>query len=165
MQNWNNITDLSHELTYHRYMMNQGQMRGLFQELSIPEYIALHAIARSASEKGDSSEKTYLKDIAGELRLSISQASKMAGGLRDKGLVTWSHDGNGSEGTYVAITSSGLHLMERQETILRDYYTRVAEKFGRENLVSLLELMVRLEAVMDEALPDEHSEGDDPVDL
>ena len=36
----NNITELAHELTYQRYLLNQGQANTLFQELSIPEYIA-----------------------------------------------------------------------------------------------------------------------------
>lgn len=83
----------------------------------------------------------------------------MVGQLRDKGLVSWSHDGDGSEGTYIIITDSGLRQMETQETLLKDYYSRVTEKFGRENLTTLLELMIELEKVMDSELI---REGDGP---
>ena len=38
--------------------------------------------------------------------------------------------------------------METQEKILKDYYGRVAEKFGKERLVTLLTLMSELENVM-----------------
>ena len=49
--------------------------------------------------------------------------------------------------------------METQETLLKDYYSRVTEKFGRENLTTLLELMIELEKVMDSELI---REGDGP---
>lgn len=155
----NNITELAHELTYQRYLLNQGQANTLFQELSIPEYIALHYLSRAAAEKDNETGKTYLRDIAAELKLSIPQTSRMVGQLRDKGLVSWSHDGDGSEGTYIIITDSGLRQMETQETLLKDYYSRVTEKFGRENLTTLLELMIELEKVMDSELI---REGDGP---
>lgn len=154
-----NLTELSHELTYHRYILNQGQADTLFQAISIPEYIALHHVIHSINEKGDG-DKTYLRDIADELKLSIPQASKMVGNLRDKGLVSWSHDGNGSEGTYITITDSGLRLMDRQEAILQDYYGRVTEKFGRENMAELLRLMIRLEQVMDAELAEKGDKAD-----
>ena len=35
------ITKLSNELTYQRYLFNRNQMKQLFQKLSVPEYIAL----------------------------------------------------------------------------------------------------------------------------
>lgn len=154
----NNITELAHELTYQRYLLNQGQANTLFQELSIPEYIALHYVSRAAGEKNE--EKTYLRDVAAELKLSIPQASKMVGKLRDKGLVSWSHDGDGSEGTYIIITDSGLRLMQTQEALLKDYYSRVTEKFGREKLTTLLELMIELEKVMDSELTEEGDGAD-----
>ena len=39
------ITTLSNELTYRRYLMNKGKVREFFDKMSIPEYIALHHIA------------------------------------------------------------------------------------------------------------------------
>ncbi len=161
MHEFNNITELSHELTYHRYMLNQGQVRGLFQNITIPEYIALHYILHSITEKGSGTNKAYLQDVANELRLPLSRASRMVGNLRDKGLVSWSHDGNGSEGTYITITDSGVRLLEKQEARLKDYYGRVAEKFGEENMVTLLKLMIQLERVMDSEMD---SEGDEAGD-
>lgn len=153
-----NINNIAHELAYHRYLLGQSQAQNLFTDISMPEYIALHRISRSINEKTDGSSKTYLKDIADELHINVSKISKMIGGLRDKGLVSWSHDGNGSEGTYVTITESGIRLMEKQECLLKEYYSKVIEKFGQENMTNLLSLMAQLEAVMDEELK---SIGDD----
>ena len=72
----------------------------------------------------------------------------MIGKLRDKGLLTWAHDGDGSEGTYVTITESGKNLLCEQEEILKKYYGNVIEKFGKEKLIQLLQLMKELETIM-----------------
>lgn len=146
------ITELSNELTYHRYLLNQGQLQNLFKDISIPEYTALHIISRSITDQNDSTGRAYLKDIAEELHLTVPKTSKMIGNLRDKGLVSWLHDGNGSEGTYITMTDLGIRLMEKQEGVLNEYYGRVVEKFGQENMTNLLQLMVQLETVMDDEL-------------
>ena len=77
-----------------------------------------------------------MKDLAEKMQMTIRQTSKMVGNLRDRGLLLWSHDGNGSEGTYVTITESGKKLLKNQEQILRDYYGKVIEKYGKENVMS-----------------------------
>lgn len=150
MQDKNEVIKLAYELTYHKYLLNKDHAQNLFTELGISEYIALHRIARVTSDPAAPAEKTYLKDLAEQLEMTMSSVSQMVGKLRDKGLVLWSHSGNGSNGTYVVITDSGLQAMRRQEEILNDYYSRVIDKFGHDNLVELLELMGRLEQVMNE---------------
>lgn len=142
------IAGLSNELTYRKYLMNQDQVRNFFKELSIKEYIALHNIEQTGENMDIYSGRTYLKDLADRMQLSIRKTSKMIGKLRDRGLVVWSHDGNGSEGTYVTITDSGKTLLNQQEEVLKEYYGRVIEKYGKENLIQLLQLMKQLETVM-----------------
>lgn len=142
------IADLSNELTYRRYIMNKDQIRKLFVELDASEYIALHIISQTSATSAIYSGRTYLKDLADKMQLTIRQTSKMVGTLKDRGLLSWSHDGNGSEGTYVTITEMGQKLLKEQEAVLKDYYGRVIQKFGKENLVLLLQMMKQLETVM-----------------
>lgn len=142
------IARLSNELTYRKYLMNKDQVRSFFKELSIQEYIALHNIDQTSEVTDIYSGRTYLKELADKMQLSIRQTSGMIGKLRDRGLVLWSHDGNGSEGTYVTMTDSGEKLLRRQEEILKEYYGRVIRKYGKENLIQLLQLMKQLETVM-----------------
>ena len=139
---------LSHEFTYRRYMMDRGKIRSLFQDIRIPEYIALYSIAQDGENSSIYGERTYLQELSEKMQLSMRQTSKMAGDLRDRGLVTWSHDGNGKDGTYVTITESGRQLLEKQETIVKEFYGRVIDSFGKENLIHLLHLMKELETVM-----------------
>ena len=48
----------------------------------------------------------------------------------------------------MTITDSGRKLLKEQENILKHYYGKVFEKFGKENLIQLLQLMKQLETVM-----------------
>ena len=161
MENKSNIVDLTNELIYRKFLMNNGQ-RQQFKDLNMPEYIALHIIAKTASEELIYSGKTYLKDLADKMQLSIRQISKMVSELRDRGLLTWSHDGDGTDGTYVVITESGSELMCQQEHMLNDYYGRVIKKYGPDNLIHLLQMMKELETVMSSEL--EGTDEDDAND-
>ena len=116
--------------------------------LSAPDYIALNIIRETETNEQIYSGRTYLKDLAEKMQLSMRQISKMIGNLKERGLVVWSHDGNGSEGTYVTITESGQQLLTQQQKILEEYYGNVIDKFGKDNLIQLLNLMKQLETVM-----------------
>ena len=155
------ITKLSNELTYRRYIMNKDQIRKIFKELTLSEYIALHNISTNNKTSDIYSGRTYLKELADKMQLTIRQTSKMVGNLRDRGLLSWSHDGNGSEGTYVTITEMGQKLFDEQETVLKNYYGRVIEKYGKENLVLLLQLMKQLETVMSSEMEGTEMQDDD----
>lgn len=154
------IGKLMNELTYQKYVLSHEQIRGFFQELSIPDYVALYIIRETAQSSDIYSGRTYLKDLAEKMRMTIRQTSKMVGKLRDRGLVTWSHDGNGSEGTYVMATEMGLELLSQQETALKKYYCKVIEKFGKENLLQLLYLMKQLETVMSSEMEEIEDDGE-----
>lgn len=144
----NEVVELSNELTYRHYLMDKGIIHELFQKMTIPEYIALHMIVLESESTVIYGGRTYLKELSEKMRLTIRQTSKMVGELRDRGLILWSHDGNGSEGTYVTITEMGRKLLEEQEQILKKYYGKVIGKFGKENMIKLLQLMKQLETVM-----------------
>ena len=156
MQERKHFAELSNELNYHRYMLSQGEARGLLRNMTMSEYIALHKILAKDHGAG----KTYLQEIAEELHLSIPKTSKMIRKLNEKGVVHWSHDGDGSEGTYVTITKSGVQMMQQQEAFMEDYYGRVINKFGEENMIALLRLVKELEDVMEAEMNWEGDESD-----
>ena len=65
------VARLAYELTYHRYLINKDRARGLFTELTVSEYIALHSISKAASDIANADNKAYLKDLACYLGVSI----------------------------------------------------------------------------------------------
>ena len=56
------VSMLSHELTYQRYLLNQGNIKQLFEKMSLPEYIALHNVAMESELSSIYGERTYLKE-------------------------------------------------------------------------------------------------------
>lgn len=164
MKNQHEVEKLAYAMTRQRYLLNRDIVHDLFTELSLSDYIALHSIAEAAGQ-GGSAEQTYLRDLAERLEMPIPKTSKMVRKLHERGLVFWSHSGDGRDGTYVVITDSGARAMERQANILNAYYSRVIEAFGYENLKSLLEQISRLEDVMNEVFTKgAASHGHDPVE-
>lgn len=155
------VMKLSHELTYQRYLLNRGHIKDIFMKMSIPEYIALHFIALEEETSDIYSGRTYLKDLSVKLQMSMRQISKMIERLRDMGYLVWSHDGDGSEGTYVTITESGRELLKEQEETMKLYYSKVFEKFGKDNMIQLLQLMKQLETVMSSEMENLEVETDE----
>ena len=139
------VLKLGNELTTRRYLFNKVQVSKV---LSASDYIALRIIMDIEKSEDIYEGKTYLKDISEKMQLSIRQTSRMIGGLKERGLINWSHDGNGSEGTYVTITTGGRELFRQQETVVKEFYGKVIEKFGADNMVQLLNLMKQLETLM-----------------
>lgn len=153
------ILELSNELTVRRYLFNKDHVNRI---LSIPDYIALHIIKETEHLETIYAGRTYLKDLAEKMQLSIRQTSRMVGNMKERGLVKWSHDGDGREGTYVTITESGEDILEKQENILKEYYGKVISQYGEDNLIQLLHMMKQLETVMHSELEGmEVSEEDD----
>lgn len=143
------FNELASEITYRRYMMDKVNLTKIFPDISTMDYIALWVISRLAEKKPDI-DKIYLQDIAADLKVPMNRVSEMIQKLRDKGVLIWTHDGDGSEGTYVKLTESGQEAMKKQQEILGSYYRNVIEEFGKEEFVSMLQMLARLERIMDE---------------
>lgn len=150
---------LGNELTLRRYLFNKTKAS---RQINEADYIVLHIIRDAAKEQEIYEGKTYLKDLSEKMELTIRQTSKLAGRLSEQGLVKWSHDGDGNEGTYVTLTEQGTKLLEQQQDIYKEYYGNVIEKFGRDNLIELLNLMKQLETVMHSER--ERMEGEEDAD-
>lgn len=140
--------ELGNEFVTRRYYFNKVQVSKV---LEVSDYIAMHIIAQeSAAEDGNG--KMYLKDLSERMHFTINQTSKLAGALEEKGLVHWTHDGKGSDGTYVTVTPLGWEKLRDQEALIKEFYGNVIQKFGRENLIQLINLMKELEIIMENEL-------------
>ena len=144
----NTINKLAYDLTYQRYLLNKDKANYLFNDLSVGDYVVLHTVLCFE-------DKAYLEKLGEKLNLSISKMSNVATNLKNRGLVTWSHDGDGSEGTYLTVTETGLKLMDKQEDKLKNYYERVINRFGLKNTVDLIGKMTALETIMEEEMENE----------
>ena len=144
----NTINKLAYDLTYQRYLLNKDKANYLFNDLSVGDYVVLHTVLCFE-------DKAYLEKLGEKLNLSISKMSNVATNLKNRGLVIWSHDGDGSEGTYLTVTETGLKLMDKQDDKLKNYYERVINRFGLKNTVDLIGKMTALETIMEEEMENE----------
>lgn len=142
------IRNFTNELTYRGYLMSKGKIQELFHKVTLQEYIALYHIESERENYTENNGRVYLKDLSEKMELTVRQTSKMVEKLKDRGLVLWSFDGTGSEGTYVTVTETGQKLFLEQETVLKKYYGKVLYKFGKDNLIMLIKMMKQLDNLM-----------------
>lgn len=142
------ISELSHEITYRRYLLSKNDAKTVFKDISIPEYIVLHYMCRQIECDSIYSDRFYLSEISEKLNLTIRQTSKLIREMSGKNLIEWDHDGDGKDGTYITITEHGMSVFEETDSKLRDFYTRVLNDFGKEKMIQLLQLMKEFDSVM-----------------
>lgn len=143
---------LSNELITRKYLFNKMEAS---RDIRIQDYIVMHLITEMNKDCSISDGRAYLRDIAEKMNLTIRHASKLAGELKDKGLIKWIHEGDGSNGTFLEITDEGCVLFEKEKIRLEKFYGDVIEKFGVDNLRQMLNLMKQFEKIVSGELEDE----------
>lgn len=127
-----------------RLALRREELETLFPTLSTLDYGVMWLLHRCTRE----TDKLYLKDLAAQLQLPIDRASKLAKALQQRGLVTWTHDGDGSEGTYLQLTQGGKDAALAQRARLTEYSRSVVQAYGEEDFLYLVQNLRRLEAIL-----------------
>lgn len=142
------MQEIAHEITYRRYLLSRDNAKSMFKDVHITEYIVLEYMCEQKEKDSIYSDKIYLSEISEKLNLPIRKTSKLIREMKGKNLVRWDHDGDGKDGTYVTITEHGMKVFAETDGKLRDFYARILEKFGKEKVVQLLQLMKEFDSVM-----------------
>ena len=121
-------------------------MRRLFQKNASDEYALIWLLSKHMKDSG--SEKIYLKDMVREMNLPLPKVTAIARSLQNKGLVTWTHDGNGEEGTYIMLTELAVSSVRTRRQTLRSYHQRVVSAFGEERFLHLIGEIAQLEEIL-----------------
>ena len=147
----NNLFEQLKDFALSAYKLHKEQIRKLLVEMNFYEFIALKRISSVKAAPGSGkSERVYLKDISEEMNFPMRRVSQMSEELRDSGLVVWSHDGDCSEGTYLAITPSGKELVLKNEKILKQHFERIIKRYGCENMLQLFAMLKKLDELVAE---------------
>ena len=143
------MKDITHEITYRRYLLSKDDTKFMLKDINIAEYIVLHYMCEHIESNSPIySGRIYLSEISEKLSLPIRKTSKLIREMNSKNLVSWDHDGDGKDGTYVTMTDHGKTVFEETDNKLRDFYSRVLQNFGRDKIVQLLQLMKEFDSVM-----------------
>ena len=127
-------------------LFHSPALRRLFQENASDEYALIWLLSKHTKDSG--SEKIYLKDMVKELNLPLPKVTAIARSLQGKGLVRWTHDGNGEDGTYILLTDTALTSVQAHRQTLRKYHQRVVSAFGEERFLHLLSEIAQLEEIL-----------------
>ena len=127
-------------------LFHSPALRHLFQENASNEYALIWLLSKHTKDTG--SDKIYLKDMVRELGLPMDKVSAIARSLQSKGLVRWTHDGNGQEGTYILLTDTAITSVQAKRQALRDYHQRVVAADGEAKFLHLLGEITQLEEIM-----------------
>ena len=155
---------LSDEMTFRRYFTGAMNTRKIFSRMSTGNYVTIEIIERliekeyGSDTQTDGGSRIYLKDLASHFKIPMYKVSEIVRDMSERGMVTWTHDGKGKEGTYIILTESGKKAAKDQQAILKEFYSRVIERFGKEKFVELLGMMADLDQVMESEL--DQMEGD-----
>ncbi len=136
------------EVIYKIYTMEHKYLDRYFVKLNMRDCIVMHMLDAAGQAGGE--PKIYLKDIVSRLGIPTRAASNMARELSDKGLVSWSHDGDGSEGTYIVITDTGRALLREQEDITGEHFSNIARKYGYDKIKTVLDSITELDQMIKE---------------
>lgn len=127
-------------------LFHSPALRRLFQANASDEYALIWLLSKHTQDTG--SEKIYLKDMVRELNLPLPKVTAIARSLQSKGLVRWTHDGNGEEGTYILLTETALTSVQARRQTLRRYHQQVVSAFGEERFLHLLSEIAQLEEIL-----------------
>lgn len=127
-------------------LFHSPALRRLFQANASDEYALIWLLSKHTQDTG--SEKIYLKDMVRELNLPLPKVTAIARSLQSKGLVRWTHDGNGEEGTYILLTETALTSVQARRQTLRRYHQQVVAAFGEERFLRLLGEIAQLEEIL-----------------
>ena len=127
-------------------LFHSPALRRLFQANASDEYALIWLLSKHTQDTG--SEKIYLKDMVRELNLPLPKVTAIARSLQSKGLVRWTHDGNGEEGTYILLTETALTSVQDRRQTLLSYHQQVVAAFGEERFLHLLGEIAQLEEIL-----------------
>ena len=150
MMKW---TDLSNEILFSRIMLDRNSLGWLFKDLLPGEYMILVMTGKM--------EKAYLRSLEYLTKYDMSSISKLAGRLKNKGLVIWTHDGDGSEGTYLMLTRAGEERLREMEETTARYYARVIDQFGEEKMREFTSMARRIADLLKEEVSEQEVSEDD----
>ena len=150
MMKW---TDLSNEILFSRILLDRNSLNWLLKDMLPGEYMILVMTGKM--------EKAYLRSLEYLTKYNMPSISKLAGRLKNKGLVIWTHDGDGSEGTYLMLTDTGKARLQEMEEITARHYARVIDHFGEEKMREFTSMARRIAELLKEEIGEKEVSEDD----
>lgn len=120
-------------------------------EVSQGEFFALQMI-ELYQRRYPEEEGIYVSNLAKNLRIAPSQASRMLRSLEERELIGRSVDTRDRRNTYVFLTENGKEINHHAQERMRSYFEGVWSTMGEERIDELIQLCNELADVMESEL-------------
>lgn len=119
-----------------------GANNMMLSGLSQSEYLVLSVLYRHRCENpANVPNAVNVSKIAHFYNVSSPAVSRTLKALEDRGLISRDVDKANRRNTFVTMTKPGEEIYKQNSTVLFNYFHSVTEKFGREKLDTLLDLL------------------------
>lgn len=122
----------------------------LFSQISVVDYAAMWIISKLMDQEEEN--RLYLTEIAEQLQVPMKEVTKVVQNLQGRGLIIWTHDGDGSDGTYIMITKNGSASIGEQQHTLHQFYSNIVRRFGTEKFTKMVSLIGEFEMIVGEEM-------------
>lgn len=147
------LTDLSNEILFSRILLDRNSLKWLLDDLQPDEYMILTMTGKM--------EKAYLQSLNYMTQFGLPAISKIAASLKDNGLVIWTHDGDGSEGTYLMLTQAGEARLMQMEEMTASCFEKIIEQFGEDKCREFASMARRMAQLLKEEVRHREVNADD----
>jgi len=131
----------------HLFPRERFDIEQLFNRMEVTDYMMMWLLGKQM-ESPEDNHKFYLKDIAAAFDLPQHTVTNIVRNLQDKSMVTWKHDGNGEEGTYIQVTENGMQAIKDQYSQLEQSFSDVIHQFGEERFFYMLRELAEFEELL-----------------
>ena len=123
----------------------------LFSELSRGEFMPLQTIYVNSLHHPEA-EGTNVSELASQLRVSSPAVSRMLRSLEKKGYIERFPDKNDRRTTLIRLTEKGNAIRHQVFESLCEYFDRIFERMGTEQIEQLLSLWEQIQCIMEDEL-------------
>ena len=113
------------------FFLNKVNIDKIFEFTERWEYLFLYNIKKCVEISGD--DKTYMSELAQQMRLSVTETSKAVKNLEDNGYVIWNTDEN-KERTYVRLTGKAKDAMAHQHEKMERVYKMISSEISNDDM-------------------------------
>ena len=127
------------------FFLHNFDIDKVFNTIQRADYLTLYYIRMHQEEHPG--EKVYLADLAADMGLKVTELSKAAEKLQDKGFVVWKTDREAGR-TYVELSSKAVELMAEEHDFMKRCYERLRAELGDEELHRTVKTMQRVTTIL-----------------
>ena len=127
------------------FFLNRINIGKIFEYMERSEYLFLHNIQKCMQTSGN--DKVYISELAGQMKLTVIETSRVVKNLEDKGYVTWQTDDN-KERTFVKLTVKAQEAMAQQNDKMVKAYRKISSEISEDEIMQAITTLGKIREIV-----------------